>query len=110
MRFQHMITEPAEVALHRCGAMILTGTAEGLPAKADPIALNSAGHVAAILGGHEVYRLTNSGLVHIDSTRIMAAIHGPLLPDHKCGRVWPPEYLAPSIPAQNTAEYEGFPF
>lgn len=112
MNFEYMITRPAEVAIHRCGAMILIGPAEGIPARVDPIALNTAGHFAAITSGHEVFRLTKTGLVLIDADRVKSTtIHGPLLPDHKCGRVWPPQFVQQHPFAENAAQNEErFPF
>lgn len=94
MHSEHLVTTPAIPAIHHCGAVILAGVAEGLPARVDPTPLNSVGHTAAIIAGHHIYRLTKSGLVEIDVDRINSrTIHGPLLPSHQCDRIWPPEYI-----------------
>ena len=107
----HLITTIPAIALHRCGALTLTGIAEGLHARVDPTPLNRVGHAAAVLTGRQAYTLTRAGLVHLDATRIGDhRIRGPTLATHQCGHAPPPEHIqATPAPSPNNNP-EGIPF
>jgi len=86
---------------------VLAGVAEGLHVWADPVGLNRAGWVAAILAGRETYRLTRTGLVALDSDRAKDdRIGGPIVARHKCREPIPPHHREISTPPQieNTKE------
>lgn len=87
-------TNATVVACH-CGAVILTGWAEGLRAHVDPVALNQAGMVAAILAGRQLYAISARQLVHRDASRMK--MRGPTLVAHECLHPIPAEYRATPI-------------
>lgn len=106
----HLVTTPATAALCRCGALILTGHAEGLRATVDPHPLTAAGHTAALLAGRWTYRLTRTGLVHLDATRITdPKLRGPTLADHRCGQPPHPNHIH-HTPTVETHTTEGIPY
>jgi hypothetical protein len=107
-----LYTSPVTVTTcPRCRRLLLTGIAEGLRARVDPTPINRAGLIAAILANRPAYRLTRSGLVHLDQERIKSrTIDGPTVTTHKCAQPIPAEYqdttAAPTPPQQT----EGIPY
>src|SRR3954464_8100562 len=103
-----MITTKVTVAAcPRCKQPTLTGYAEGIRARVDPVAISRAGLIAAILSGHPTYRLTRVGLVELDADRINSQfIRGPMVTAHRCGQPPPPEYrdIRPAQPAPEQDE------
>lgn len=98
---RHLITTPVTAAIHaRCGALVLTGHAEGLHARVDTAALNTAGEIAAICDRLATYSLTRTGLVHRDPGRIRGGhLRGPVVAEHRCGRAIPAEHRDNTAPA-----------
>lgn len=95
----------------RCRQPLLTGYAEGLRARVDPVAINRAGLIAAILAGRWTYRLTRTGLVHLDQDRIPSTtIRGPMVTTHKCGHPIPPQYCDTTTPPPTAAQTERIPY
>lgn len=97
----------------RCQAPILTGWAEGLRARVDPVAINRAGLITAILTSRPTYRLTRGGLVHLDQDRIGSrSIHGPMVATHRCGQPIPTEHrdTTPTATQTVTPQPEGIPY
>jgi hypothetical protein len=107
----HLITTPATIGhCPRCGALVLTGLAEGIRARVDPAPLNRAGHIAAIHARLTTYTLTRTGLVAMDANRIGSQrIRGPTLPQHRCGNSWLPTSLH-HTPTSETNHPEGIPY
>lgn len=99
-----LVTTPVTGRLcHRCHALILTGTAEGIGARVDTIPLNRDGEIHALLRNRWTYTLTRGGLVHRDPHRIAGtALKGPVVADHHCGHRIPAEHRAPAGPAATT--------
>lgn len=110
----HLITTPVKGDLcPRCRTVTLTGTAEGLHARVDPIALNGAGEIAALLAGQTTYTLTRTELVHRDPGRIAGtALKGPVVAEHRCHRTVPADHRAPPGPAttQPTTDHDQPPY
>lgn len=105
-----MITTKIIAATCRCGQIILTGYAEGLPARVDPHPINASGHISAVISGRWCYALTKTGLVHLDSDRVGSpTIRGPILATHRCGNPIRPEHLHHTEIPQ-TSDHEGIPF
>lgn len=107
-----MITTTVTAAIcPHCRQLILTGIAEGLRARVDPVAINRAGLITAILAGRWTYRLTRAGLVHLDQERIRATnIHGPTVATHKCDQPIPPQHRDTSTTPPAKQHTEGIPF
>lgn len=99
---RHLITTRVTPDIHAmCGALILTGHAEGLTARVDLTALNTAGEIAAICDRLPTYTLLRSGLVHRDPGRIAdpwMRQAGPVLAQHRCGRTVPAAHRAATAP------------
>lgn len=91
---QHLITTKPIPALCRCGALTLTGHAEGIHATVDPIALSTPGRLAAILTGRILYALDVDGLVERTSWRQRYPV-APTLAQHRCGQPIPAAWHAP---------------
>ncbi len=110
---RHLITTKATLAIcHGCQHPILTGIAEGLPVRVDPIPLNPTGALAAILAGRETYVLHFGELVYREESRIRGgAIRGPILAAHQCGTTATPEHRETTTPPEHpTTESEGIPY
>jgi hypothetical protein len=84
-------TPPKLIQCHRCAAWILTGTAEGLRARVDPVKLSATEQLLAHLGGLELYRLDRFGLWRVDQDRIRSAHLWVIVPQHRCGVRWSPK-------------------
>jgi hypothetical protein len=107
----HMITTQPKVTLCRCGATILFGYAEGLPVRADPIPLNQAGLLAAILTQRGPWRLTRTGLVYLYDYRIQdTTIQGPNLISHQCDAMPPPQHRKQTQQPTQKNNDDGIPF
>ncbi len=107
----HLHTTPVTVTIClRCRAVILTGWAEGLRVRADPTPINRIGLITAILATRPTYRLTRSGLIHLDQERIRSANRGPVLADHRCQQPIPAEHRDTTHPDVTTETTEGIPF
>jgi hypothetical protein len=92
---QHLITTPAIPALcRRCGALTLTGHAEGVRATVDPIALSVAGRLAAILDSRTLYALDIDGLVERTAWRQTYPV-APTVAAHRCHQPIPAAWHAP---------------
>src|SRR5688500_14484681 len=106
-----LATTNAKPTTHpRCGAVVLTGHAEGLHARVDLTPLNRAGEIAAICAGLQTYTLTRSGLVHRDTTRIAGTAltgAGPVLAEHRCHRTVPANQRATTAAPTPTPASEG---
>jgi hypothetical protein len=104
-------TPVAVTGCPRCRQPILTGVAEGIRARVDPVAINHTGLIAAILAGRDVYRLTRAGLVLLDQDRIKSqSIHGPMVTAHKCGHPIPAQYRDTSNTPAIQEATEGIPY
>lgn len=108
----HFQTTPVAATIcPRCQQPILTGWAEGMHSRADPIPLNHTGLIAGILTGRPTYRLTKGALVELDAHRIRATnIRGPMVPAHKCGQPPPMEHREPTTLPENEPPTEEIPF
>ncbi|WP_018251854.1 hypothetical protein [Salinispora mooreana] len=107
----HLHTTPVKVhTCHRCRTVVLTGWAEGLHTRADPTPLNRAGIIAAILTTRTIYRLTRTGLIHLDQERIKSANRAPVLPEHHCGNPTPTEHHATTTDDTTETTEEVIPF
>ena len=76
----------------RCGQLQLTGHAEGLTYRADPVPLTPHGELAARQTGRATYALIADGLTYRNATRIHGDTHRPRPPAlaaHDCTH--PPE-------------------
>lgn len=85
-----LVTTPAvPVLCGRCGRWVLTGHAEGLRARLDPVSLSQPHQVLAILLRIPLYRLTRLGPVYLDESRIKSAHEYPVHPGHRHDIQWP---------------------
>jgi len=92
---QHLITTPPIPALcRRCGALTLTGHAEGVRATVDPIALSTTGRLAAILDSRTLYALDIDGLVERTAWRQTYPV-APTVAEHRCHQPIPAAWHAP---------------
>lgn len=85
-------TRPQCEPCPRCGQLQLTGHAEGLTYRADPVPLTPHGELAARQTGRATYALIADGLTYRSATRIHGDIHRPrppVLAAHHCQH--PPE-------------------
>lgn len=85
-------TRPQCEPCPRCGQLQLTGHAEGLTYRADPVPLTPHGELAARQTGRATYALIADGLTYRNATRIHGDTHRPrppVLAAHHCQH--PPE-------------------
>jgi hypothetical protein len=85
---QHFITTIAKIVIcGRCRQPILTGHAEGIPARVDATPVNRFGEIEAIREGRSTYQLRGGRLVYRQSEQILHD-NGevqPILIAHRCG-------------------------
>ncbi|MGH8878473.1 MAG: hypothetical protein ACRD0P_14200 [Stackebrandtia sp.] len=91
------VSTPARARLCRCGSPVLEGLAEGVPVRADAVALNADGELDALTTGRRSYVMSRRELVLRDSSRL--SIPGPVVADHRCDHPTPIEHRAPPAPA-----------
>jgi hypothetical protein len=97
----HLIsTRPSVRRCPRCGGLILTAVAEGVPAHVDPVPVTVAGEMAALLVGRRSYTLAHGELVTRDVDRVSRP-RGAVLVDHRCGQPPATEHRA-DLPAVRT--------
>jgi hypothetical protein len=111
---RHLITTRVTVDIHAlCNTPVLAGHAEGLRARVDLAALNTAGEIAAICDRLTTYTLLRSGLVHRDASRIRDTTLrrlGPVVAQHRCGRAVPAAHRDTTAPATAAADPDHCPF
>ncbi len=84
---QHFITTPPMCApCPRCGRLELTGHAEGLSYRADPVPLTAHAELAARIAGRRTYALIAGQLAYRNPSRIAGDHRGrpPVFADHRC--------------------------
>jgi len=87
-----LITTPPTIRpCGRCGAFVLAAWSEGLRTVADLTPITTTGQILATIAGIWLYRLTPTGLHHIDQSAARRAHEWLVVPDHRCGVVWPPQ-------------------
>jgi hypothetical protein len=74
-----------------CGVWFAAGVAEGVKAEVDLVVLSPRLIVLAMLTGTTLYVVRRSGLIHMDANRLRGRYLGGLMPQHRCGIVWPRE-------------------
>jgi hypothetical protein len=84
--FRHLeTTTPVVLACHGCGAPVVYGLAEGIPARTDPAPLTPWQEIRAVVAGRQTYTLTRAGLVQRDAgRRADPGLTGPVLAEHRC--------------------------
>lgn len=87
----HLITTTANPAIcPRCHHLVLVGLAEGETARVDPVELDQAAEVIALLSGRTTYTFTPAAeLVRRDASRITGGLNGVILAQHECTRAEP---------------------
>lgn len=99
-------TKPSVRQCDRCRRVTLVGISEGLRAEVDVSVLGMPDQLRAALAGIQLYQLTRTGLHHIDQTRARSAHLWKVVPEHRCGVLWPPS--APEPPT--STEVDAIPY
>lgn len=73
----------------RCGVWLAAGVAEGIKAEVEFALLDRGQAIWAVLNHIELYVFRRTGLVHMDSNRLLGPSLGGLYPQHRCDIRWP---------------------
>lgn len=95
---RYLISTPAQPKIHRCGALILEGLCEGLPARVDPFPTLPPDEAVALVRGRWCYVLTVGQILE---RRVGSLRPGPVLVEHRCGEV---RTAWPDLPAAKTTK------
>lgn len=82
-------TIPVIRPCRRCGVWLAAGVAEGIRVSVEFTTLDTMQALWATFQRIELYCITRTGLVHMDSTRLAGRRPGALHPEHRCNVVWP---------------------